>query len=154
MRGAHRFGVSDSHPEVERGVTQTPPGCHTDTLTHYYSLEEIGGTDPTVEVSSRHSEENGKTKIEAVLDPEKAYAERNITVSPSGKLTIGDEFRAELLQDFTPAQIDGAVACTLAAMRNADRDPVRVLQQVRRQCTFKRENDKKQPAYGLRRASL
>jgi len=39
-----------------------------------------------------------------------------------------DEFRAELLQDFTPAQIDGAVACTLAAMRNADRDPVRVLQ--------------------------
>ena len=98
MRSAHQFGVSDSHPEVERGVTLTPPGCHTDTLTHYYPLEEIGGTAPTVGVSSRHPEENGKPKIEAVLDPEKAYAERNITVLPSGKLTIGDDFRAELLQ--------------------------------------------------------
>jgi hypothetical protein len=147
--GAARYGVSDSHPEIDRGVPQTQPGRLSDTLTLYNSLEEIGATAPTVEVSGRHpevcSERSGTTKAEALLDPEKAYAERNITVSPSGKLTIGDEFRAELLADFTAEQIEGGVDCTLAAMGTV-RDKVRIAQQVRRQCTFKRENDRKQAA--------
>jgi hypothetical protein len=101
-------------------------------------------------VSGRHpelgsEEANGKPNVATSHNSEVDFAERNIMVLSSGKLTIGDEFRAELLQDFTVAQIDGAVGSTLAAM-GKDRDKVRIAQQVRRQCTFKRENDSKQAA--------
>jgi hypothetical protein len=83
----------------------------------------------------------------ASLNPEVAYAEDNITISASGKLAIGEEFRQELREAFTDAQIDGALNCTLAAM-GADRNKVRIAQQVRRQCTFKRDNEMKAAAAG------
>jgi len=78
----------------------------------------------------------------ASLNPEVAYAERNITITPSGRLVIGDQFRDELRQAFTDTQIDGALNCALAAM-GTDRNKVRIAQQVRRQCTFKRDNEMK-----------
>jgi len=83
-----------------------------------------------------------QVEMAAALNPEVAYAERNITISPSGRLTIGQEFRNELREVFTDEQIEGALDCTLAAM-GANRNKVQIIAQVRRQCTFKRENEKK-----------
>jgi hypothetical protein len=93
----------------------------------------------TQKANNQHA--NDKRAMMAVLGGEAAYAERNITVLPSGKLVIGDDFRAELRQAFTDEQIEGGVDCTLAAMRT-DRNKIKILAQVRRQCTFKRDNDK------------
>ncbi len=77
----------------------------------------------------------------ASLNPEVAYAERNITVTPSGKLVIGDELRADLRQAFTDEEISGGMDCTLAAM-GTNRNKVQIQAQLRRQCTFKRDNRK------------
>ena len=44
-------------------------------------------------------------KMNTALGGEAAYAESNIFISPSGKLTIGEEFRAELREAFTDSQI-------------------------------------------------
>ena len=73
----------------------------------------------------------------AALGGEVAYAERNITITASGKLTIGEDFRAELRSTFTDEQIDSALDCTLAAM-GSNRNKAAILQQVRRQCVFRR----------------
>jgi hypothetical protein len=88
---------------------------------------------------------NGQQAMAMGLGDEAAYAETNITISASGKLAIGEEFRQELRQAFTDTQIDGALNCTLAAM-GTDRNKVRIAQQVRRQCTFKRDNEMKAAA--------
>ena len=52
----------------------------------------------------------------AALGGELAYAECNISVTPSGKIVIGDEFRGELRTTYSDEQIDAALDCTLAAM--------------------------------------
>ncbi len=73
----------------------------------------------------------------AALNPEVAFAERSIIITASGKLTIGSEFRKELRQAFTDAQIDGALDCTLSAM-GANRNPAQIVAQVRRQCVYRK----------------
>ena len=75
----------------------------------------------------------------AALNPEIAFAERNITITPSGKLTIGSEFRDELREAFTDAEIDGALDCTLSAM-GSNRNPVQIVAQVRRQCVYRKSD--------------
>ena len=78
----------------------------------------------------------------AGLSGEVAYAEDNITITPSGKLVIGDELRSELRETYADDEINGGIDCTLAAM-GTDRTKVKIVQQLRRQCSFKRENNKK-----------
>jgi hypothetical protein len=84
------------------------------------------------------------------LGGEAAYAENNIAVGPTGKLTIGEEFRAELRQVFSEQDIDDGVNNTLAVM-GAERNKVRILQQVRRQCGFARRDNGKASALVARK---
>jgi hypothetical protein len=77
----------------------------------------------------------------AGLGGEVANAERNITITPSGKLVIADELRSELRETYTDDEINGGIDCTLAAM-GTDRNKVKIVAQLRRQCSFKRENKK------------
>ncbi len=107
-----------------------------------------GRRSPPSQAGGRIGPNRATTRAEmgAALNPEVAYAERNIVISPSGKLTIGQELRTELREAFTDEQIDGALDCTLAPM-GTNRNKVQILAQLRRQCTFKRENDKR-PASG------
>jgi hypothetical protein len=79
---------------------------------------------------------NGQREMNLALGGEAAYAELNITVSPSGKLSIGPDYRADLQQAFTDEQINAALDCTLAAM-GTDRNKVRIMQQIRRQCVYR-----------------
>jgi hypothetical protein len=140
---SHPGEVSHSYPEDLRGVPQTPAGCPADTLTLQDSLKKKGA--PTGSgVSDSYPgpiRAMDKAAMGAALNPEIAYAERNITVSVSGKLVIGDEFREELRQAFTEEEIDGGVDCTMAAM-GTNRDKVRIIAQVRRQCTFRKQDAK------------
>jgi len=139
----HSSGQSNNGKPVSggRGDFSSSHGNH---LLNHIDKPQKGGA--TNSASQRRAgswpQANGKAEMAAALNPEVVYAERNVTVLPSGKLVIGDEFRAELLQAFTHEQIEGGVDCALAAM-GIDRNKVKILQQVRRQCTFKRDNDKK-----------
>ena len=151
-------GGSDRHPTGERGVSQGHPGgvsqghgvsegAHrgvreTPLLTRTHN-EERGAAPTSNGVSDRHPgpRSNGKTSMAASLNPEVAYVERNITITPSGRLVIGNEFRDELRQAFTDGDINGALDCTLAAM-GANRNKVQIAAQIRRQCVFRKSDAK------------
>jgi hypothetical protein len=73
---------------------------------------------------------------------EAAYAEANIAISPSGKLSLGSDLRSDLLKTYTAEVVDAAVECTLAAM-GTDRNKIRIMQQIRRQCVFRNQDASK-----------
>jgi hypothetical protein len=75
----------------------------------------------------------------AALGGEAAFAERNILISASSRLTIGEELRADLRAAYTDAQIDAALDRTLANM-GSDRTKLRVLSQLRRQCSYVKQD--------------
>jgi hypothetical protein len=89
------------------------------------------------ELARASTDSPAASSMGAALNPQIAFAERNITITASGKLTIGSEFRDELRQAFTDAQIDGALDCTLSAM-GSNRNPVQIVTQVRRQCVYRK----------------
>lgn len=82
---------------------------------------------------------NGQREMNLAFGGEAAYAEVNITITPSGALEIGHELRNELRKTYTDEQINAAIDCTLAAM-GADRNRVRIMQQIRRQCVFRKSD--------------
>lgn len=82
---------------------------------------------------------DGQRELSSALGGEAAYAEVNITVSPSGELSIGPDYRAKLQQAFTDEVINAGIACTLAAM-GTDRNKVRIMQQIRRQCVYRKQD--------------
>jgi hypothetical protein len=90
------------------------------------------GHDPA-EAARKQSEMN------LALGGQAAYAERNITIAPSGKLIIGEELRAELLQTYTGAEIDGAADTTPAACGQSP-TKLALLNQLRRQCVYRKQD--------------
>jgi hypothetical protein len=99
------------------------------------------------------AQSNGQRELAIGLGGEAAYAENNVTVSSTGKLVIGEEFRNELRQAFSDQDIDDAVNSTLAVM-GADRSKTRILQQVRRQCGFARRDNGKAAAFAQRKPGV
>jgi hypothetical protein len=75
----------------------------------------------------------------AALNPDAAFAERNITITASGRLEIGEELRADLRKAYTDEWIDGAADCTLSAM-GSNRNKVQIVTQLRRQCVFRKDD--------------
>jgi hypothetical protein len=73
----------------------------------------------------------------AALGGEAAYANRNIAVSESGQLIIGEELRNELRQAYTDEQINGAADCTPASCGRRP-SKLELLKQLRRQCVYRK----------------
>jgi len=81
---------------------------------------------------------------------EAAYAERNITVTESGRLVLGDELRLELRATYTDDQINGAADCTPAAC-GSQPTKLALLRQLRRQCVYRRSDATKRSGGPLQR---
>jgi len=89
---------------------------------------------------------NGKAEMAAALGGQPAYANRNIIIADSGKISIGEEFRAELREAFTDSQIERGLERAPAQV--SGRDPVKLLAQIRRCCSYAKQDDVKAAAKG------
>jgi hypothetical protein len=92
---------------------------------------------------------NGKPGWLPMLNPDaaarKAFAVSQVTVSKTGKVTIGPEFRAALREDFTDSQIDRGLE---KAARYMEGGPEKRIASVRTACGWAKEDDRKQSAAG------
>lgn len=150
-------GVHAMHPNGSGGVHQEHPagvhgmhGVHATTdrgaprahlLTKELSKKE-GGAAP------KSYRPNGKAEMNAALNPDaaarKAYAQENVTVSQSGKVSIGADFRKALIgEDFTDSQIERGLVKAAPFM---DCKPETRMAQVRRGCGWAADEDRKQAA--------
>jgi hypothetical protein len=82
---------------------------------------------------------DGKAAMAAALGGQAAYAYRNVLVSDSGRITIGEEFRAELRETYTDSQIERGIE--RAPSQSGSADPVKLLGQIRRCCSYAKQDD-------------
>ena len=75
----------------------------------------------------------------AALGGQVAYAHRNIIILPSGKISLGEEFRAELRGTYTESQIERGLE--RAPSQAGGADPVKLLNQIRRCCSYAKQDD-------------
>jgi hypothetical protein len=126
-----------------------PPGqvqsCSTSSLNSASNLGALPNQN-----SDHPPRSSGQRDMAMGVGGEAAFAENNITVDPTGKLIIGEDFRAQLREDFSDHDIDDGVNNTLAVM-GAERNKTRILQQVRRQCGFARRDNGKASAFVARK---
>jgi hypothetical protein len=87
---------------------------------------------------------DAKAVMAAALGGQVAYAHRNIGISESGKITIAEELRAELRETYTDSQIERGLE--RAPSQTGSTDPVKLLNQIRRCCSYAKQDDAKQPA--------
>jgi hypothetical protein len=122
-----------------------------------FPRENILEREPPFRETSRLQPEppNGKQQDVAwvqTLNPDaaarKAFAVSQVTVSNTGKVTIGPEFRAALREDFTDSQIDRGLE---KAARYMEGGPEKRIASVRTACGWAKEDDRKQSAAGARR---
>ena len=125
--GVHRMhGV---HATTGRGA----PGAHL--LTRELPKKE-GGAAP------KSNRPNGKAEMNAVLNPDaaarKAYAQANVTIDVTGKVSIGQDFRSTLRSEGkTDAEID---AVLLAAPRYIEgSDPEKWIKTIRTAFSWSRD---------------
>jgi hypothetical protein len=85
---------------------------------------------------------NGKSAMAAALGGQLAYAHRNIIMSESGKISIGEEFRAELRETYTDNQIERGLE-RAPSQTGGSSDPVKLLTQIRRCCSYAKQDDEK-----------
>ena len=86
--------------------------------------------------------------MNAALNPDaaarKAYAQTNVTVSQSGKVSIGEDFRKELIDEGnTDSQIERGLVKAAPFMEGK---PETRMAQVRRGCGWAADEDRKQTA--------
>jgi hypothetical protein len=123
------FGVSDQHPEPHRGITEIQAGYQGDTLTPHIP-KKVRGVPPT----------DGKVAMAAALGGQAAFANRNIVISNSGKISIGEEFRAELRETYTDSQIERGIE-RAPSQAGGSADLVKLLAQIRRCCSYAKQDD-------------
>jgi hypothetical protein len=95
--------------------------------------------------------------IGATLNPaaaeRKAFARKNVFVSQSGKVTIGDEFRAELKGDgYTHGQIEAALSKVCRHIKGSDHEDW--MKTVRSACAWARDDEKKLAGYAQRQPGV
>jgi hypothetical protein len=88
-------------------------------------------------------------QMASALNPDAAFALRNIKTSPSGKLEIGDELRIELAKTYSDSQIERALErapSQLGSLQN----PLKVIAQIRRCASYAKQDDEKRagPNFG------
>ena len=62
-------------------------------------------------------------------------------VADSGKISIGEEFRAELRETYTESQVERGLE--RAPAQAGGSDPVKLIQQIRRCCSYSKQDDEK-----------
>jgi hypothetical protein len=85
---------------------------------------------------------NAKSAMAAALAGLTAYAIRNIVIANSGKISIGEEFRAELRETYTESQIERGIERAPSQVGGST-DPVKLLAQIRRCCSYAKQDDEK-----------
>jgi hypothetical protein len=88
-------------------------------------------------------EPNGKASLAAALGGQAAFAYRNVLIADSGKVSIGEEFRAELRETYTDSQIERGLE---RAPSQCAADPLKLLAQIRRCCSYAKQDDEKAAA--------
>lgn len=88
-------------------------------------------------------------EMAAALNPDAAYALRNVTVKQSGRIVIGEEYRNELRETFTDSQIDRGVERAPSQL-GSTRDPLKVMRQIERCASYAKENDEKADRAGVK----
>jgi hypothetical protein len=89
---------------------------------------------------------NGQPKVmtaaemAAATNPEAAAAAAAVTIGEFGKLEISSGFRDDLRKAFTESQIDRGLERAPANM-GSTRDPLKIMQQVRRCCSYAKQDD-------------
>jgi hypothetical protein len=95
-------------------------------------------------------ETNGKdpkAAIATALGGQAAYAHRNILIAVSGKISLGEEFRAELSEAYTDSQIERGLERAPSQVGGST-DRVKLLAQIRRCCSYAKQDDEKAAAKG------
>jgi hypothetical protein len=90
---------------------------------------------------------NGRVAMAAALGGQTAYAHRNIVISDSGKISLGEEFRAELREAYTDSQIERGLERAPAQVGGGS-DLVKLLAQIRRCCSYAKLDDQTPAAKG------
>jgi hypothetical protein len=81
----------------------------------------------------------GQPSMGAALNPEIAFAERNVTVNQYGELEIGGELRERLRAVATDEQIDLALPRALERAQGS-RDPMRLLEKINYALSYARQD--------------
>jgi hypothetical protein len=92
-------------------------------------------------VAGLNGKNNTKAAMAAAVGGQTAYAHRNIVIAPSGKISLGEEFRAELRETYTDNQIERGLE--RAPSQAGSADPVKLLNQIRRCCSYAKQDDAK-----------
>jgi hypothetical protein len=142
--GVHGRGAVDArvHQEAERGAHHAP-------LLSTTHQEEKGsetshgvhGVHPVTPPHRCSNDQGPKPQsIGRALSPEIAFAERNVFWNPSGKLSIGPEFNAELLETYTESQIERAIERAPQRLGRS-RDPAKAIQSIRWAASYAKQDD-------------
>jgi hypothetical protein len=134
----HRSSGVDHTSQVEQTNQSSPAGGPVKSSTDSISSLNLFSSSRGGAVAS--TKVNGKAAMAAAMGGEAAYAERNITVTESGRLVIGDELRQELRNVYTDEQIDGAADCAPATCGRSSPTKLDLLKQLRRQCVFRKSD--------------
>jgi hypothetical protein len=126
-------GNTPAVPNIPRPKSGSVPNPVAGTVTRSTETRRGSGADAPAPAS------NGKAAMAAALGGQVAYAHRNIIISESGNITIGDEFRAELRETYNDSQIERCLA--RAPAQAGCSDPVKLLAQIRRCCSFAKQDD-------------
>jgi hypothetical protein len=108
------------------------------------AVVDARATTPPPTARARNAKIAAKAVMATALGGQAAYAHRNITISESGKITIAEEFCAELRETFVDSQIERGLQ--RAPAQAGSSDPVKLIAQIRRCCSYAKQDDEKQLA--------
>ena len=118
----------------------------------FHLLSNYAGTNGSGQhlgkVDGNASSVMSEAEMAAALNGDAAYALRNISVEPSGKIEIADEFRSDLRKQYTDSQIDRGLDRAPARCANLDLSKSRNLLKLRdaiRSCaSYAKQDDEKE----------
>jgi len=140
-----KAGVTFFHLQKGSGVTMDPLNSPRETRNDAVYLEDINlGEEGASAPAPGTSGKDAKNTMASALGGQVAYANRNIIIAPSGKISIGDEFRAELKETYNDSQIERGL--DRAPSQAGGSDPVKLLSQIRRCCSYAKQDDEKAAA--------
>jgi hypothetical protein len=153
-----RSGPNEPPSSNGRGYPSHPVGGVSGDPSHFMQQPlPLDGSRPSIPRRGRGRgadapppETNGKdTKaaITAALGGQAAYAHHNILIAVSGKISLGEEFRAELREAYTDSQIERGLERAPSQVGGST-DPVKLLAQIRRCCSYAKQDDEKAAAKG------
>jgi hypothetical protein len=147
----HRSSAVDPTSQVQQANRSSPAGEPVKSSTDSISSLNLFSSSPgmsgeradTTKKSDPAASIDGKSAIAAALGGQAAYATRNIVIANSGKISIGEEFRAELREIYTDSQIERGIE-RAPSQAGGSTDPVKLIAQIRRCCSYAKQDDEKQ----------